>query len=188
MKQLSGIYVLGTLKGADSFQERSLGCSWSVELSPGWNLKEGELSGHTQFDSPANGNRTFVWDQLMEFHLETTTLAGWPSIALHVKATDQFSQKQTCGYSCVPIPSEPGTHLLTAPCWVPRPSTAQRLKKKYLGGSVEVPSQSQILSSDQRTGLATMSVGEVTLELTIIPHGFEERGVMLGPTDGVSTE
>lgn len=180
---MADVYIVGCLRNGAGFGERNLGCGWQMALSEGWTLEEGELTGVSQFDSPADADyEGYVWCQPIEVQLKAVTLASWPQLEVNLFTVDRKGLKQHVACGTVYLPLEGGRHIIEVPCW-----RVQRQRAVAHGDSVIAPSKegsveplpTSILGSSDRARLLTESAGSVYLDLNIAIHGFENYGVIV---------
>ena len=51
---MAEVHVIGQLVGGSGFPSASIFCKWSIVHGPAWTPLEGQLSGQTQVDYPAD--------------------------------------------------------------------------------------------------------------------------------------
>ena len=88
---MAEVHIIGTLTGASDFAVSSLCCKYEVISGQGWNLLEGQPTGQTHVDTPLDGSK-FVWNQPIDLHYNSKSLAGWPKLAVKVYNQDMFGR------------------------------------------------------------------------------------------------
>lgn len=175
---MAEVHVVGTILGASGFPSTALCCRWSVVAGDDWKLLEGDCEGQTQLDCPLDGSFT-VWSHPIDLHYSTKSLVGWPKLQFQVYHQDSFGRNELYGYSFVHIPTSPGTHVLEAVSWRPVGSLTDQLWSFFVGASPALRNSEIITSPADRYRINTVSMGKISLELSVITRNFESFNVLL---------
>jgi len=168
--------VIGQLIGATGFPERSLFGKWKLQYGSNWTVVSGLSEGQTQVDTP-DYNETCYWCHPIDVHLATKGVQGWPHILVEVYHRDKFGRNEVYGYGGSYIPTLPGNHKITIPCWRPTGSVRESFVQFFLGGGPVLKDVQTVFLGNDRSWLQTESMGKVICELHIIHRNFQKYGV-----------
>mmetsp|Transcript_7657 Transcript_7657/g.12155 ORF Transcript_7657/g.12155 Transcript_7657/m.12155 type:complete len:189 (+) Transcript_7657:119-685(+) len=180
---MAEVHVVGSLVGAEDFDESSLFCKWSIITDDGrtdnkrWNLLEGVAAGQTQVDV-AKGGTMAVWSFPLDLHYSTSTIHGWPKFQCEVWSHDSYGRNSLAGYGFCHIPSAPGMYELSICTWRPKPqSWLDYINGFFLGAYPQLKNPDIVWKQDDRYRLYTVAAGTVKLQVSVVTFGFEKQGV-----------
>ena len=175
---MAEVHILGNLSGARNFKESSLCCKYEIIAGQGWNLLEGISSGQTHVDSPIEVNQ-FVWNQPIDLHYNTKSLAGWPKLAVKVFQQDMFGRNSLIAYGFAHIPSKPGIHDVEINTWRPVGSASDELNSRFLGTAVHLIDETLVYEPVDRFRLMTKTMGIVNSKIMVVIRNFKKSGITL---------
>lgn len=79
---MAELHIVATLEGASQFPKPELTCKWAIIAGDDWKLLEGQESGQTQVDLPAEDSEYTVWSHPIDVHYSTKSIEGWPKLQL----------------------------------------------------------------------------------------------------------
>ncbi|XP_030029913.1 B9 domain-containing protein 2 [Manduca sexta] len=175
---MAELHLLGQLQGTTNFLgDFSLFCRYSFQAGPNWTLVSGCPEGQT-VSGKSDHSQKVVWAHPIDIHYVTKGIQGWPKIILQVSCLDNIGRSWVVGYGCTSLPSAPGHHTITIPCWAPAASTfTDRIRHYFLGGSSQLLETDIINLGSDRYKLKTKSKGLVTLHIDVILRNFSSFGV-----------
>ncbi|TPX35598.1 hypothetical protein SeLEV6574_g08175 [Synchytrium endobioticum] len=144
----------------------------------GWRLLEGDESGQTHVDIPADRKNT-VWSHPIDVHYATKTVQGWPKLHFQVFYQDPAGLNQLYGYGFIHVPTSPGVHEVEVQTWRPLGTLSEQIWSYFTGCSTHLKNLHVVYTPTDRFRLSTATMGKVHLELGVILRNFETYGVSL---------
>jgi B9 domain-containing protein 2 len=190
---MAELHIVGTLQGASQFPHPELTCKWAIIAGEDWKLLEGEDSGQTQVDIPAEDSEYTVWSHPIDIHYATKSIEGWPKLQLQGLRTvfnrqlvyhqDSYGRNELYGYGFIHIPTIPGSHELECVTWRPVGKPIDRLYSFFLNATPQLRNFDLIHTPSDRYQLTTESMGKVHIEIMVVTRNFLKQGVKQGMAD-----
>eukprot|EP00943_MAST-04B_sp_MAST-4B-sp1_P000383 g383.t1 len=177
---MPSLSIVGQILGCTGFDADRIFCKFRIETkSASWSIVYGDPDGQTQLgirttDSEYDGQ---VFAHPIDITYACTSLIGWPRLYIEVWEQDGFGRNQIAGYGCCFIPTTPGMHSIDCVTWRPEGSLYDKISAAFIGGNPTLVNPSIVTSSNDRLELNTVSQGSVHLDLQILLHGFQYKGV-----------
>lgn len=114
------------------------------------------------------------WNSPIDLTFAFTSTTGWPTILLTVFETDVYDREDLGGYGVMRLPTTPGRHVRQVPITRPRGSWTDAATAFFVGGRPRYDHPQVLTTGDSRYGHATVSMGMVEIELTVLMQGFED--------------
>jgi B9 domain-containing protein 2 len=121
------IDIIGSILSGSYFGAADAFLRFRLFAGAGWTPLESSGSGQTQTSRADPVTDILTWSHPIEMHYATTTLAGWPRVAVAVWQVDAFGRNEISGYGVTFVPPSPGVHIVDVACWRPQGSTLQEL-------------------------------------------------------------
>tara|TARA_A100001015_G_C14736708_1_gene612027 strand:- start:120 stop:785 length:666 start_codon:yes stop_codon:yes gene_type:complete len=177
---MPSLSIVGQILGCTGFDANRLFCKFRLETkAAGWSVVYGDPDGQTQLgiqttDSEYDGQ---VFAHPIDVTYACSSLIGWPRLYIEVWEQDGFGRNQIAGYGSCFVPTTPGMHNLDCVTWRPEGSLYDSISAAFIGGNPTLVNPSIVTSSDDRLELNTVSQGSVHLDIQILLHGFQYKGV-----------
>ncbi|EQC27616.1 hypothetical protein, variant [Saprolegnia diclina VS20] len=178
------VHVLGELVGGAQYDRQSLYCIWRlVKDDHYWSIVRGEDKGQTQLATMEAAQLgacgvEMLWAHPIDIHLATSSITGWPQIAVEVWHIDAHDRKELCGYGTCRVPTTTGCISVECPTWRPignASSITDRLCTMFFGAPRLVDPSIVHTGGSSRYDLCTETTGYVVLELQVLLSGWTRQ-------------
>lgn len=144
-----------------------------------WEMIEGVKSDQSQFAKKVPGSDIITWNLEFAAGYRSLSPEGWPQLILELTSpTRTENLMQHKGYSCVYIPTIPGTTVKTAKIFCPvKDSWWSLFKSKIFGPRCEIiEDPEQIASCEGREVTSIFYGGDIKIVFHVTQRNFQRFG------------
>lgn len=147
-------------------------------LSEHHSLLRGNDSGSGSFTEP-DPDGFYDWCEPFEFHLNSTSMRGWPKMLFEIFSCDSSGRIEIAAYGWCHLPLSSGDCDRTI--YLQRPqngSFVENLHSKFLGSRSRYLTPEVIASTTSRLGHTVDSVGSMSVHFSVAAINFDRAGVL----------
>jgi B9 domain-containing protein 2 len=173
---MASVHFIGYLQGASDFSSLNLCCKYKIIAGDEWKLLEGENTGQTQVDFPADSFYS-VWSQPIDIHYEAKTIKGWPKLIMEIYHYDDFGRLELFGYAFTHLPISAGRHSLSVSAWKIVGNLKDKCLSFFLGINPALKNDNILFEGSERSCLKTEKTGVVYLDIRVVLKDFSKNGI-----------
>lgn len=173
------LHAIGQLECGSFHHADHLYCKYHFTKGADWScVGNCAEEGLTQVSSASDSSDdNFVWNFPIDITFKSSNPFGWPQIVIAVYGHDAFGRDVIQGYCSAHVPTTPGRHRLTLPCYSPKPmSKVQSFFSWLQGVPTEYIDASRPAKGTGREVTRVVSQGSVTVVLNVVSRYLSANG------------
>eukprot|EP01038_Epipyxis_sp_PR26KG_P007575 gene7575-10319_t len=162
---------VGQIEGGYFGSNDYLYCKYSFQYGLDWTIAGGLEMGISQVScrSSSGMDNMIVWNFPVDLSFHSSSISGWPRMALTVHGVDFFGNDVIKGYCSVLIPITSGQHQLEVDLYAPlAQSTLNHLISTLLGNPPEFFDPKFVCQSEGREVSRVQKSGKVIVNISVI--------------------
>ncbi|XGW08570.1 hypothetical protein V3C99_011135 [Haemonchus contortus] len=175
------LLINGHIESAEFPEIPSLCVKYSMSYGPDWKHVSGSTEGLSATCYRGESYR-FVPDLPITATFSSTNPYKWPQLVFSCYGNDLFGHDVVRGYGALPIPTVPGSHIRTVPCFVPEASSKyQKIIGILSGRRPEFVDPSHVARPEARHATRVTTQGKLIIRVDVMLKDTGKFGFQIVP-------